>query len=796
MKDQDTQKNDNLDPMEEMRQRIRTLEVENMFLKKALNHEKNEKKTIFDNLREHVVYHDMELRVLWANRAACESVGMTVEGLVGRNCYRIWAKRTNQCEDCPMRSSFKTGQPHAVEKTTRDNRFWYIRCIPTMDYEGQITGMIEITLEVTEQKLAQKALEQSRSRYRKLVEASPHGIQEIDTTGTITFSNFAHNKIFNQTGDAMIGQSILDLQISDSARAELRDYLMSIVKNQPPPVPYVVKNRTKEGKIIDLQVDWDYKKDAQNRVTGFISIVTDMTEKRQTEKAFKQALDTLELHVEERTAKLQRTNEQLKQEIEERKQVEAELGKQKDFLNTLLETIPNPVFYKDSHGEYTGCNRAFEEFIGKSRSDIVGKTVYEIGPKEIADIYYKMDSALFKKPGKQRYEWKLKRNDGVLRDVIFDKATINDSIGHAVGLVGVISDITERKQSEQALRKSESTLKAILAASPIGICLVCNRILEWSNQAMHRMWGYGMDSLLGQSTRVLYSDTEEYERIGREFYSAIKQHGVGKTETQWVTGYGEKIHCYLQGCQLDPSDFTKGIIVAAVDITERKRIEGLVRNLSHMLIEAQENERKMISYELHDCIAQNLSYLKISCDTFFDNQSEISPELTEKMGKQSKLIAQTIDAVRELSYGLHPPSLDQLGITQTISQLCEEFSDFTGLRVDFIPAGMETLTHDPSLEINIYRLIQEGLNNIRKHADANHVKIVMVASYPNLILRIQDNGKGFDVKAREAESDGTRRMGLRSMTERVYLLQGIIKIKSRPKQGTKIFIKIPLIKEK
>jgi PAS domain S-box-containing protein len=484
------------------------------------------------------------------------------------------------------------------------------------------------------------------------------------------------------------------------------------------------------------------------------------------------------------------------EDISKRKQAEAKLRQQKDYLNSLLETIPNPVFYKDVHGKYSGCNRAFEDFIGKPRSEIVGKTVYDIGPIEIADKYYEMDAALFDKPGKQHYEWKLKRADGALRDVIFDKATINDANGNVVGLVGVISDITERKQSEQALRKSESTLKAILAASSIGICLVRNRTLEWTNPAMYRIWGYEMDSLLGQSTKILYADVEEYKRIGREFYRAIEKHGVGNIETQWVTGNGEKIDCYLQGCQLDPSDSTKGIIVAAMDITERKRIEGLVHNLSQMLIEAQENERKMISYELHDSIAQNLSYLKINCDTFFDNRTGISSELTEKMGKQSKLIAQTIVAVRELSYGLHPPSLDQLGITQTIFQLCEEFSDATGLRVDFIPTGMHALKHDPSLEINIYRLIQEGLNNIRKHADASQVKIVLIASYPNILLRIQDDGKGFDVKAREAELDGTKRMGLRSMTERVNLLQGIIKIKSRPTQGTKIFIKIPFMKGK
>ena len=603
--------------------------------------------------------------------------------------------------------------------------------------------------------IKKKALQENLDRYRTLVNQLPLLICTYLPGGAISFVNDAYCSYFDKTFDELVGSIFLSL-IPETDQKTVMENISALTPAAP--------TQSHEHAVITPNGNIRWQRwincaifDVRGKVVEYQSIGEDITE---------------------------------------RKHAEAELRKQKEYLNSLLETIPNPVFYKDAHGKYTGCNKAFEDFIGKPRSDIVGKTVYDLGPKEIADKYYEMDSELFKKPGKQHYEWKIKRTDGALRDVIFDKATINDSIGNIVGLVGVISDITERKQSEQALRKSESTLKAILAASPIGICLVRNRILKWTNQAMYRIWGYERDSLLGQSTRMLYPDIEEYKRIGREFYSEIEQHGVGNIETKWVTGKGEKIYCYLQGCKLDPSDSAKGIIVAAMNITERKRIEGLVHNLSHMLIEAQENERRMISYELHDSIAQNLSYLKISCDTFFDNHSDISPELTEKMGKQSKLIAQTIDAVRELSYGLHPPSLDQLGITQTIFQLCEEFSDVAGLSVDFIPTGMEALKHDPSLEINIYRLIQEGLNNIRKHAKASHVKIVLIASYPNILLRIQDDGKGFDVKVREAELDGTKRMGLRSMTERVNLLQGIIKIKSRPTKGTKIFIKIPLMKGK
>lgn len=377
----------------------------------------------------------------------------------------------------------------------------------------------------------------------------------------------------------------------------------------------------------------------------------------------------IETPVDERIATLRKANVRLKQEIEERKRAENALAEQKDFLNTLLETISNPVFYKDTHGKYIGCNRAFEAFIGKPRSEIIGKTVYDMGPEEIARKYHEKDLELFSTPGKQHYEWKIVKTDGTLREVIFDKATLLDNQGRITGLVGVISDITERKQAED-----------------------------------------------------------------------------------------------------------------------------LVRNLSQMLIKAQENERQMISYELHDSIAQSLSSLKINCDTFFDDHSEISLTLKEKMGKHSKLIGQIINAVRNLSYGLHPPAIDQMGIVQALGQLCDDASEQTGLNITFRATGLDHLKPDKILSINLYRLVQEGLNNVRKHANARQVTVNLVAAHPNLILRIEDNGKGLDMKKYEDIRVRKKKMGLRSMKERVNLLQGIMQINTFPMKGTKITIKIPLVK--
>jgi signal transduction histidine kinase len=153
-------------------------------------------------------------------------------------------------------------------------------------------------------------------------------------------------------------------------------------------------------------------------------------------------------------------------------------------------------------------------------------------------------------------------------------------------------------------------------------------------------------------------------------------------------------------------------------------------------------------------------------------------------------------AVRDLSYDLRPPTLDQLGLVQTVFMYCEEFAEKTGLSVDFTSAGMNELDLSSDAEINLYRLIQEGLNNVRKHADARHVTIRLVASYPKLILRIKDDGKGFDVNGWLETRTDEKRMGIRSMKERVSLLGGKMEIKSRPGEGARILIDIPCEEKK
>jgi signal transduction histidine kinase len=224
---------------------------------------------------------------------------------------------------------------------------------------------------------------------------------------------------------------------------------------------------------------------------------------------------------------------------------------------------------------------------------------------------------------------------------------------------------------------------------------------------------------------------------------------------------------------------------------EIKLAEEYIHTLTHQLIKAHESERQRISRYLHDHVAQELSALKIGFKMLFDRNTPTDQSTSNQVAEMSKTLEDCIKEVRDLSYGLRPPELDQLGLVHTISQYNEEFSKKSSLPVRFSSAGLENLRLDYDTEINIYRIIQEALNNIYRHAKAGKVTVKLVASFPDVILRIEDDGIGFDVETRLADALSEKRMGIQSMCERVRLLQGNMKIESRSGEGTRLFIRVP-----
>ena len=152
------------------------------------------------------------------------------------------------------------------------------------------------------------------------------------------------------------------------------------------------------------------------------------------------------------------------------------LQKQVSFMESLLEAIPAPVSFKDTNHIYLGCNQAFAEFTGQPKENIIGKSVFEVAPKELAEVYRDQDEALFKNPIPQIYESSVKSGDGTTHDVMFHKATFVDSSGAVAGLIGVILDITDRKRAEE-LALQAARLRAVADLSS-GVAHHFNNLLQ------------------------------------------------------------------------------------------------------------------------------------------------------------------------------------------------------------------------------------------------------------------------------------------------------------------------------
>lgn len=356
----------------------------------------------------------------------------------------------------------------------------------------------------------------------------------------------------------------------------------------------------------------------------------------------------------------------------------------------------------------------------------------------------------------------------------------------------------ERKCVEDALKESEAQKRAILDASIDRIRLVDNNMkIIWANKTTLEL-NMSPEDVIGKTCHKLFINQDKpckgCPNIRARQTGKIERCVIHKPRVKGIEGetYWD---LYIVPLKNEAGDIVSFFQIAR-NITDQIQAEKRIHTLTHDLIKAQEEERQKISRDLHDRVAQDLSTLKIGYDTLFDNHPEIPVEIKQKVVRLTGILQGAINAVRDLAYGLRPPGLDQLGLIRTVFQYCEDFSDKNGVDIDFHSAGMDDLNLDFDTEINLYRMIQESLNNVKKHADAGHVVIRLVASFPNIILRIEDDGKGFDMEKRLATATTEKRMGLQSMQERVSLLNGKMGIQSHPMSGTKIFIEIPCKEKK
>jgi PAS domain S-box-containing protein len=489
------------------------------------------------------------------------------------------------------------------------------------------------------------------------------------------------------------------------------------------------------------------------------------------------------------------------EELEKRlREVEKKLAANKRTEDTLMESearyrkifenIQDVFFQTNFDGNIIDISPSIRGYTGFTREELIGKSILKLyhNPKDREKLLKTLLSA-----GEViDYELLLKSKNNRLIYGSLNAHILYDSKGKPIGGEGSVRDVSERKNIEWKLRESEEKYRGLIDNIAIGVALISPRmeILTLNNQM--KQWFPHIDT----SKRPLcYRSYNDPPLEGVCFYCpTIKTLQDGEVhEAITDTPAGDQIIHYriLSSPIKDHTGKVTAAIEMVEDITARIRAEEHIQSLSHQILNAQEEERQMISRELHDSVAQDLSSLKIALEILFDDQSELPFEKTKKLSAFSKILDRSISTVRNLSYDLRPPGLEEFGLLQTLSSYCEDFAKNTGINVEFHPAGLQKAIMDSFSEINLYRLVQEGLNNVRKHAEARRVIIKLVGAYPDIILRIEDNGKGFDIEAREHALNSERRMGLRSMKERVKLLLGQMSVQSYPGKGTKIRIKFP-----
>ena len=209
-------------------------------------------------------------------------------------------------------------------------------------------------------------------------------------------------------------------------------------------------------------------------------------------------------------------------DISERKRAEESLREAGAFLDTLLNAIPAPVFYKDTDGRYIGFNKSFEEFYGKTQQDLVGKSVFDIAPRDLAEVYHAKDLELFHNPGAQVYDSQVKDARGAVHDVVFHKSTFSDPQGHVLGLIGVILDITERKRAAER----EQLLGAAIEHAADGIVITdTTGTIQYVNPAEETISGYSRDELVGHGADIFKSD-KHHEDFHRNLWETIRAGNV------------------------------------------------------------------------------------------------------------------------------------------------------------------------------------------------------------------------------------------------------------------------------
>ena len=483
---------------------------------------------------------------------------------------------------------------------------------------------------------------------------------------------------------------------------------------------------------------------------------------------------------------------------------EADARRQLAELTAVYQTVPVGLAFVDTDLRYARVNDRLAEINGVPAAAHAGRPVRQIVPA-VADTIEPVYRQVIE-TGRPVVDLEVRgtagSRPGVERTWLVSHHRVDDGRGAVLGVNSVVQEITDRVAAEAAVRASEARYRSVVEHQTELVCrYLPDTTLTFVNEAYCRFFGRRREDLIGRAFLELIPPAarpaaqRHVASLAAALRTAVTEHEVELPDgsvgwQQWVdqpiTGPDGTV-LEFQGIGRDSTDRRR-----AEDAARRSR-EALevsyreVRHLAGRLIASQEDERTRIARELHDDVSQQLSAISIAL-SFLRQHAPGVAALRDELGTLQGRVAGVVDVIRHLSHGLHPGVLRHAGVVAALRSHCAEFGAVYGVDLTYRAAGgLDAVPPGPAL--CIYRVAQEALANVARHAKARHVSVELGRDAAGgLELTVSDDGRGFDVAAGRRAGG----LGLVSMEERVALARGTLTIDARPDGGARVRAWVPL----
>jgi PAS domain S-box-containing protein len=635
-----------------------------------------------------------------------------------------------------------------------------------------------------------EALKQAEARYHSIFEHATEGIFRSTLEGGIESANPALARIFGYQSPGEMKAAITDIPTQlypyPEQRAELTRRLQALgeVRN------FEVENLRKDGARIWLSINVHVVRDAAGKVLCYEGTIQEITERKHAENLlqtqrdfglFLNTCDDLQSSV-EHLLKLALHNEGVDcgaVHLMDPANRTPELATSKGLSARFAKHAPNAGAGPASEGPLRQAASASEECTASALAHIVHA--------------FEQEGLLMVKPF-------LIQHGGQVVAVLTLGSHLHAGIAarscRAIEAIAAqAGGAIARIRAEQSLRASSELLEKTLNSLPSAVFIIdgTTGIIHDCNLAATRIFGYSRQELIGQTTEMLHVDGAMFREFNSRFRSALK--AIDCLEAFEFRMKRKNGEAFPTEHTVMPIRNESGRLLNRInvvnDISKRREAETQLRLLPQRIIGAQEEERLRVARELHDGVNQIIASAKMRLRSVQDLSVAFSPAATEILRRCEKLLVQALEENRRIAHNLRPSVLDELGLAAACQSLCREFQSRTNLTVKCSIADLGRRL-PLAVELNLFRIVQEALNNLEKHAQAKTVRLRLALQDEAVLLRIQDDGRGFVPDAVANRTAQRRGLGLTNTRERAISLGGTSHIKSSPGQGTVLTVRIPL----